>query len=113
MSDNKVDYDDFTDAPDASESESLIDFFDEEQPEPQNNVVDLYWHEMPEYKTTVENNRKIIVTFKDEEAVQDFADRLNIPIKEKTKSINWPHESHTSPLKQFWVEEDSPEDPDQ
>lgn len=112
MSKDQVEYDSFEDQDDASKSESLEDFFDGEIPKPENNVVDLYWHEMPEFKTTIENPRKIIVTFKTDEAVRDFAERLNVPITEKTKSMNWPHESHVSPMKQFWVEEGSPEDPD-
>ena len=110
MSKDKVDYDSFEDAPDVSKSASLEGFFDGELPKPDNNIVESYWHEMPEFQTTVENPRKIIVTFKTEQALKEFANKLNVPITEKTKSLNLPHESHVSPMKQFWVEEDSPED---
>ena len=59
---------------------------------------------MPEFEQDDLNpTRQVIVSFRDEKAVQDFAELVGSKISPKTKSIWYPHQEWDSTIDHVWV----------
>ena len=75
--------------------------FEEETPQTE-------WRGMPEFQQPDNGAmRQIIVSFDTQEAVDRFAQLLDVSLTDKTKSIWWPPRERNNVVDLFWIDKSS------
>lgn len=66
---------------------------------------DKEWADMPEFVQEKKSEIRLIVRFRSEEDLQEFAKLINQKLTIKSKSIWYPYKSHWGETRHRWVDE--------